>query len=423
MITESKNSPTLTRSQRPLPIRAIEWTANVLQRCGLPAADLSEEKVLKAAQSKTGLSDWGDEGFRVPLRLLLKDYAADERLTYLARWGARQRFVNMCANRLLTQDEVKRHPEILEVPIRRPLFVVGLPRTGTTLLYNLLAQDPHCRPLLTWEAFGPSLSAADERKTPDPRIRRAKMIVKAVKYAAPQLEVAHPMDPLGPEECLALLACTFVTIFLADAPSYREWLMGLSREEIVTAYQHFKRQLQALLWRRGGDHWVLKSPAHLFALDALVDVFPDGCIVQTHRDPLEVVPSGCSLTAIFQGLNYAEVIPAEVADYYLTTLLQGLDRAMKARETMSSSRVFDMHFQDLMQDPIGCVRRIYRHFDYEMTVEMEQKMQRLLQEKPRHKHGVHRYELEQFGLDADKVNRAFAPYCERFGIRSEQRSS
>ena len=192
--------------------------AGFLHRCGAPNPNFTEESVLKAARRMTGLKDWGDESFREPLRVLLDDYQYDERLSYVGRWAGRGRCVRLCANRLMIQDEVKRHPEIPSLQIRKPLFVVGLPRTGTTLLLQLLAQDPKGRPLLTWESFGPSVSAKEERKHVDPRIRRAVWMIRALNYAAPELRVIHPMDPLGPEECLGLLASTFESIFLADGP-------------------------------------------------------------------------------------------------------------------------------------------------------------------------------------------------------------
>lgn len=419
MISPVKSPQTYLGAERRLPIRLALQTANVLKRCGLPEPEFTVDSVIRSAQRMAGLTDFGgDESFREPMKILLEDYAAETRYGYLGRCMARQRCVGLASNRLLIQDELRRFPEIREERITRPLFVLGLPRTGTTLLNNLLAQDPNCRPLLTWEAFGPSISAKEEKRRVDPRIQRAKWLVWAIYYAAPQMRAAHPMDPLGPEECLGLLASTFVSVFLAEGPRYRDWLMTLGREETSAAYRHYKQQLQALQRRRSGEHWILKSPAHLYAIDGLIDVFPDACIVQTHRDPIEVVPSGCSMSAMVQGILYENFDLHQFGAYYVETLLKCLDRSAKARDSIAPERFFDLQFEELMQDPLGCVHRIYEHFGYELSAEMETRMQRLMKENPRHKHGVHRYDLTQFGLQADAIRREFAPYCERFQIQT-----
>lgn len=422
MISPVKNWPTYTGAEQRFSIRMMERAANALHRCGLPDPDFTPEAVIRTAQKMTGLSDFGgDESFREPLKLLLDDCAAERRYGYLGRCMGRQRCVGLTSNRLLIQDELRRHPEIRDISVNRPLFVLGLPRTGTTLLYNLLAQDPDSRPLMTWEAFGPSISAKEEKRRVDPRIQRAKWLVWAIYYAAPQMRAAHPMDPLGPEECLGLLASTFVSIFLADGPRYRDWLMTLGKDETAAAYRHYKQQLQALQRRQAGEHWILKSPAHLYAIDGLVDVFPDACIVHTHRDPMEVVPSGCSMSAMVQGIAYEHFDLPQFGSYYVETLLKCLDRAIKARESVAPERVFDLHFEQLMEDPIGCVRRIYQHFGKDVSAEMESRMLKQLHENPRHKHGVHRYHLEQFGLTPDGIDRDFAFYCDRFQVRRKRR--
>jgi len=418
MISQTDLQPIYSDIPRPLPLRLAIRAGEALHRCGLRDPDFSEDTILRAAQRRTGLSDFGDEGFRVPLRLLLEDFSNDDRLCYLNRWMVRQRCVRLASSRLLIQDELKRHPEIAAFSIKRPLFVVGFPRTGTTLLYNLLAQDPRSRPLLTWESIAPAISEKDERKRIDPRIRRAQRMVRGMNYLAPRLQQLHVTDPLGPEECGGLLANTLMLAVLSDGPGYQKWLVGLSREDKGAAYCYYRQQLQALQRHRSADHWILKSPAHLFALDALVDVFPDACIVQTHRDPLEVVPSGCSLITTLLSLLYEHLDLRQASNHYLNLLLRNIECAMKARQSISPARIIDVHFDQLMEDPIDCVRRIYQHFDYEVSSEMERGMQLVLQSQPRHKHGVHRYTLEQFGLDADAIKRGFAPYCEHYHVRS-----
>ena len=164
-------------------------------------------------------------------------------------------------------------------------------------------------------------------------------------------------------------------------------------------------------------------PRTLYALDSLTEVLPDACVVHTHRDPLDVVPSGCSLYSILAGLMWENGDMKGAGDIYVDRLTRSLSRVIDARNTIEPHRVFDLHFEQLMQDPIDCVRKIYEYFDYEMSPEMELRMMRHMQEKPRHKHGVHRYTLEQFGLDAETLNRVFEPYCDRFQVQMAQKVS
>ncbi len=222
---------------------------------------------MRAAERRTGLADWGDDdGFRLPLRLVLEHAATEPRFGYLARLSVRQKLIHVCANRLLIQDELCRHPEVADVPITRPLFVSGLPRTGTTLLYNLLAEDPNSRPLMTWESYvRPAISAKDERRGTDPRKRHARRLVRTINYLAPQLRTMHATDPLGPEECLGLLDNAFASPSLSGAPSYQQWLRESSQQQRVAAYRYYRLQLQLLQRQRGADkRWIL-SRRHTYS--------------------------------------------------------------------------------------------------------------------------------------------------------------
>ena len=192
-----------------------------------------------------------------------------------------------------------------------------------------------------------------------------------------------------------------------DVPGYVRWL---SVQNYVPGYRSMKRQLQILSRNVRADYWVLKAPGHLFALDALLTVYPDASVVQVHRDPLKVIPSGCNLSAAFRSLTVDPVDRARLGAEFVKAMAVGPERAMKARESADSARFFDVKYESLVADPVGTARTVCGHFGYAFTPEYEARVRRYVAENPQHKHGVHRYKLEDFGLDADTVNRAFAAY-------------
>lgn len=415
----SNSLPTFTQPTRPVWLRFVNWAGNILRQSGVPLAKLTEESLLSAAQHQTGLSDWGDERFRIPLRMLLESLDKEANLNFIGRSFIEQRCIQLLVNRLRIQDDFKHFPEILQVPIRRPLFILGLPRTGTTLLHNLLSQDPASRWLSLWELESPSPPPEPDTRKTDPRIKNVEKVVKIYNFLAPQLATAHYVNPNGPEECNTLFEHEFVSTLFelrAHVPSYSEWLTA---HDMVAPYVYYRQQLQLLGWRCPGDHWVLKAPAHLLSLDALLNVFPDACIIQTHRDPLKVLPSICSLCAMVRGIYTDNVDLNSVGEHWLNRLANGLEREMQVRESANSAQFYDVNYSALLRDPIGTVRQIYDYFGYPFSTRMEENLNYWISENPQHKHGVHRYSLEQFGLNPGVVNSRFANYRERFNISVE----
>ena len=398
--------------------------ANMIGRglgaCGIQLGDLSEETILRQARRQTGLEDLGEERFRVALRALLGSYESDHRLTFLGRILAQKMMAHHVANRLKINHDLKQYPEILSGEIHKPLFVLGLPRTGTTLLYNLLAQNPDFRPLLFWESMFPSPPPDPEARDSDPRIRIAEQTVARLNRAVPKLSAIHEMNPRGPDECLGLLYNTFVTpFFRGRVPDYRKWLYGVGDDELKAAYQEYRQQLLLLQWRYSGDHWVLKCPSHLFGLGALLRVFPDACVVQIHRDPVKAVPSLCNLSATLDGLSYHTVDMREVGERTVEIIDQLVNRSMKARESSNPGRVFDVYYRELVRHPVTTLKQIYAHFGYTYNVALEEKLKAYLEVNPQHKHGVHRYSVDDFGLEKEALTDRFSGYCDLFQIRPE----
>ncbi len=419
MVAESER--TFERPHRPLFVRLYNLLVGCLEVCGIRPSQLTEASILEAARRQAKLSDFSDERFRDPLRRIIDACHQTGRLSPFGRLMARRRLIEIAVNRLKIDEDIRRHPEILDVQIHRPLLVTGLPRTGTTLLYNLLAQDPAGRPLLFWEATWPSPPPDRATRDTDPRIKQARSLVKMAYRLAPQLPSVHELQPNGPEECLSLTLHSFVSpafSMLADVSSYEEWLRDLDFESKVAAYEYYRRQLQLLQWRCWADHWVLKSPVHLAGLDALLTAIPDACVVQAHRDPAKAVPSVCSLFAITRGMATDKLDLHALGARAVEICADLLDRATSARESFPD-RVFDVHYPDLVRDPIQTVHRIYERFGYERSDRMDAAMATWLADNGQNKHPAHRYDLAQFGLAPTTINEMFGPYCERFGVAPE----
>lgn len=417
----NSSKPTTFQSlHRPWLIRFLNQLVRTIERCGVPPVSLSEKPLLAAACRRTGLSDWGDESFRAPMKILLESFEEEVKDNPLGRLLIRGFVINVLARRLRIQDELKRHPEILREQIRRPLFITGLPRTGTTLLQNLLSQDPSSRTLLTWEAISPIPPPESQTRENDPRISRIEWIFRMAFFIAPGFLAIHPSNARAPEECTLLLQNTFFcrgAFELASPPKqYAEWF---EQQDMVPPYRYYRQLLQLLQWRCPGDHWVLKSPVHLPALDALLTVFPDACVVQTHRDLTKVVPSCCSLFSSMMRIFHDQVDLGLIGQKCTNQLARMLERGAQMRDSSDPTHFYDVYYRDLLKDPIGTVRQIYTHFGYNLDVRMEEGMRRWLSENPQNKHGVHRYSLEQFFLDPETLKSKFANYYKRFNIPTE----
>lgn len=398
-------------------IHIAKWCLGKAQALGLNYPNFSEQALMAAARKKTGLDDFGDPRFLEPFRLRLAYFKDNQRFSPLGKVAAWQILLKPLINRLRIQDLLKRHPEIREQRIERPLFVTAFPRTGTTLLSQLLALDPAARPLLFWETMQPTPDEGIVEGEPDPRIPRAKAVVEQLRGLMPALRKIHDIDPTGPEECAGLLANAYILpIFEEDNDKYKQWIDSLSTEQVCAAYEEYKEQLQILQWQRGGGHWVLKSPFHLNWLDALLTTFPDACVVQTHRDPKQVLPSICSLDAVMQQAACDTVDCAAVGRHLNSQLAISLQRGMAARLNHPAERVFDVQYADLLTDPVAVIRRIYSHFGYSYSDVMAEKIAEYLATNPQNKHGSHKYQLADFGLAAEDVDRSFGDYCQRFQI-------
>jgi hypothetical protein len=349
----------------------------------------------------------------------------EARLTPIGRWMARANLVRILAGRLRIEHALRRHPEILEQRVAPPIFIVGLQRTGTTLLHRLLATDPALRVLASWEAVNPAplpVGALGRLLGIDPRVRAALFAEHALAYLAPDFFAIHPVEALAPEEDCLLLDYTFYsTVFEAThrVPGFSRWLEA--QPDHTPAYRHYLRTLKLLGWQRAG-RWLLKTPHHMEQLDALLAVLPRARVVQTHRDPVRALASFCSMVAHAHGVFSDEVDPLEVGRHWSVKAGRMVRRAMATRDRLgpaAEERFLDVSYADLVADPLGQVRRIYRWVGLSLTEEAERGMRAFLGQNPQHRRGRHRYRLEDFGLDREQEERRFSDYRERFGIPHE----
>ena len=407
--------------QRPLGLRFINSVGGALRVAGLPLVRLDEASLLKRAAKNTGLNDFGDAHFREPLRVLLDAYENEAALTMLGRFIARTDIVRTLENRLRMIDTRKCHPEIAGGEIRRPLFILGLPRTGTTILHELLAQDPTNRVPMTWEVMYPWPPPERATYDTDPRIAQVEKHFSGVDKVMPGFKAMHPMGAQLPQECVALTAHDFASMIYPtthDVPSYQAWL---ERADMRPVYASHRRQLQYLQWHYAASRWVLKSPGHLWALYALLAEYPDACIVQTHRDPLKVIASLTSLVTLLRSMASDRIDPPAIGATWTKVLAAGLQKTMDVRAggALPDAQVFDMHFHEFLRDEVAMVRQIYEHFGMDLSAEGETRMRRFLAANPKDKHGGHRYRLADAGLDPAIERRRYAAYQERYGITSE----
>lgn len=406
---------TFDRPFRPLGVRAFNAAGRFLERWGWRRT-LSVDEILAAAIRRTGLSDFGGDEFQVPLQRLVDDLETSAELPPFGRELMRRALLSSAENRLLLQRLWGSQPQWLTIPPVRPVYVVGLPRTGTTLLYNLLCQDERARPLWTWEALYPApLKPEWTTAGHATRISRTRWFVRGVDFLAPGLRSIHALVADGPEECGWLLNNTFLNpLFLlhAHVPRYLDWLRQSSDEPFRAAYQHYRKTLQALQAGRTDRHWVLKSPVHQAALEVLLEVLPDARVICTHRDPKQVVPSCCSLVATTRAILSDNVQPQQIGPGVLEHLAFSTARAEQARARFAP-RMCDVTYAALTRDPIAAVIEIYRHFQWDCPPEFVSRMQQWMSAHPKDRFGRHRYSPEQFGLTDAMIDEPFAPYLQR----------
>jgi hypothetical protein len=401
-----------TTLQQPRAVRVINAVGSLAGRFGLEAS-LDPGSLLAAARKSTGLDDFGSYDFHEGLLRLTSALEHEAQLTALGRVAARKRLVGLLETRLRLVDRL---PTVKDEVIARPIFVLGLPRTGTTVLYGMLAANPAMRSPASWEVSRPFPAPTGV----DPaRVALMDKDFDGFRRIAPGIDHIHPLGSFLPQECLALQAPQFMSYEFPTTfpvPSYWAWLR---EQDLAPAYAFEKQFLQHLQsGGHRGEHWILKTPCHLMWLDALLEVFPDALLVHTHRNPTTVLASVSSLMASMRSAMSDHIDPVAIGREQLDAWTWGMERVMQVRARVPDERVVDVHYEDTVAKPIQTVERVYEHLGLPYTDEVAAQVQAYLGANQKDKHGSHSYSLEEFGLDRAEVDAAFASYRERFGVSS-----
>ena len=382
---------------------------------------LDEASLLDAARAASGLADFGDDGWREPFGVLVEAIAREAHLNTVGRIVTRAELVRVLTNRLRLVDVWKRHPEILAGEIREPIFIVGTARSGTSILQEVLAQDPRLRAPATWEAFYSVPPPERASYARDPRIPGTHREVTLWHEIAPEYLTMHTNAATHPQECIFLMAHELASEHFSgvlDVPSYALWL---ATHDLAPSFRFHRRMLQTLHWRCPGERWLLKAPSHLPVLPALFSVYPDARIVLTHRDPAKTVPSTASLMATLRRMRRDHVDAGALAKLLVRGVAMGLEKMMAERDTgvTPDAQFVDVRYADLMSDPLAAVRSIYDRLAMDLPSDVAERMRAYLGAKPRGKHGEHRYGVADFGIDLERLRKRYAGYTTRFGVPPE----
>jgi len=366
----------------------------------------NSEKLIIQAQRQTGWLDFGDARFKEGYEVFVQSIYSEGNLSYLGNQIIKSVIFGYLLNRSHVQKTLCIQPEIRNISISRPVFIIGLSRTGTTLLHNLLTLATGARAPRTWEVIQPAPTCLPGSKEAKKRYQRTKHLLMMLNHAAPRLRTIHPFEANAVEECYPYINHTFTSPALAihyGAKSYFDWLRTIDNDREKWIYREYKTVLQILQTGDLAARWVLKSSIHLYFLEALLQEIPDALIVQTHRDPVDTISSICSLVSCFRNLVQLNFNQQSLGVECLEFARVALERGHKARQKGIQKNFIDIHYAELVNDPIGQVQKIHAQFDLGWDTLYEIRMKNWLDNHPQGKHGLHLYHMSQFGLNENLI--------------------
>jgi len=382
-------------------------------------SDLLDFDALHAeATNRCGLTDFGGFDYQPALRALIDSINTESGMNTGGFWGQRERITNILVSRARIEALIKQQPAIADEVINEPVVIVGLPRTGTTMLHRILASDSRFFTPIWFETRFPAPKPDEDFRVKDSRIADAKAEVAGMLEANPDLASIHPLDAEAPDEEIMLLEQSFYSTMppsFCSLPSYVKWLES---HDNTPGYEYLKRLLQALQWQKkqkgqSAERWLMKTPHHLHHMDVLFNVFPDATVVQSHRDPLETIPSIASFNTALWKLCADSVDEKVVGEYSSKKFAKGMTDTMKVRQQHPDA-VLDVHYVETIKTPFETIGKVYDFIGMPLTDEARAAMQQWQADNKREDRAQHQYTLEQFGYSEASLKALFNDYRNAF---------
>jgi hypothetical protein len=402
-----------------MPLRALNGVGAQLSRFGVVRPSLTPTSIVAAARKEAGSDDLGSDSYREPLEVFLSACTSEADLTTFGRILIAKMLAGALANRIELHQWSVDHPEVRTERIESPWIIVGLPRTGTSVLSMLLGLDPMARPLLQWEAAHPIPPPTLDNGDQDPRIAQTTKELDGLMKLNPPLKAMHPFGATLAQECVSLFMYDIRTLALetqAHVPTYARWLESA---DMTPAYAQHRLALQTLQSRQPTERWILKTPNHLWHLEALLAAYPDARIIWTHRDPGPVITSLASLANAGQRPLTSRTDPRPTADEWKRKCAFALHSAIAFDEKAEDGWCQHLHYDALMADPLDTVRALYARFGGEVSDLHARRMEAFLAHRPKDAFGRHHYDPADFGWTYAGLAEEFCDYSDRYHIGSE----
>jgi len=399
------------QTRYPFPIRIWNYAGTLSQKLGRERK-INSEWLLNAAQKETGLSDFGDDYFLVPLNKLIESINEEAQLNTFGRFVTRKRLINLLSNRLRVEDYFKRWPETSEIEILPIWWIVGLQRTGTTFLQRLIANTEGTTSIYSWEALNPVPFENDPDN--ERRIKIGKKSEQGLRYISPEFFAIHPVEHLAPEEEILLLDMSFLSTVpeaTLHVPGYSRWL---ENQDQRPAYQYMRKVFKLLQSQRPqAKRWILKSPHHLEYLKEASETFPEAKFIFTHRDPVKTIASFCSMVYFSKRIFSSSVDRKEIADHWKRKISIMLKKSMIFRDNSLISNI-DVSYTKFVEQPTVEVKRIFDAFETKWDEMNEDKLKQVLKINKKNKYGAHKYSLSDFGLNEGALENEFSAYRSKY---------
>ncbi|MEM1111502.1 MAG: sulfotransferase [Pseudomonadota bacterium] len=416
------NAPVYTfrdaRLRSPL-LRTVNALGSGLGAVGLKLPSLTPEQIAASARTQSNTAQQLDALSSEALARFIESAESDSRMNTLGRLAVKNMLTGALASRFAVLDWHEQHPTLASERIDRPWIIVGLPRTGSSILSILLGLDPLNRPLLQWEARNPIPPSTLASAAEDPRIAEMSGELQKMKALNPVVTTMHPFGSTLAEECTAIFTYSLRTIgmeTIAFTPSYGQWL---DDDDMSPAYDIHQKTLQALQQPQPTEHWVLKSPNHLGYLPTLMATYPDARVIWTHRDPAKVLPSLASLNCAMQMPLTQHCEPERVGNYWADRMESMIGRATAFDASASEGWCYHLQYGELIKDPMAALSAVYTHFGASMSTLHERRIAAWMEQKPQHADGIHAYDSADFGWSKASLQERFKHYQQRYAVATE----